>query len=69
MSDLSEIDKHNAEYDPPDAGKGYTDEDLRWWVALLTKRAAMRIPGPKRDKDLADAANYQSMLASRGGRW
>lgn len=69
MEPLPDVAAHNADYDPPDAWKSYTDEDLRQWVYLLTKRAAMRVPGPKRDKDLADAANYQSMLASRGGRW
>lgn len=58
---------HNADYDPPDAWKQYTDEELRWWVHLLTKRAGMRVPGEKKTKDLVDAVNYQAMLDSRKG--
>jgi hypothetical protein len=56
------IDDHNADYDPPDAWKAYTVEELEWWVRLLRKRAGMRVAGPKRDKDLYDADNYAAML-------
>jgi hypothetical protein len=59
------ISKHNADYDPPDAYKQYTDEELQWWVKLLRKRAGMRVPGPKRDKDNYDADNYEKMLKER----
>lgn len=56
------ISRHDADYSPADAWRQYTEEELEWWVKLLTKRAGMRTPGPKQDKDRYDAANYQEML-------
>ena len=42
--------------------KNYTDEELRWWITLLRKRAEHRSDKDKRDKDLKDASNYTLML-------
>jgi len=43
--------------------KNYTDEELRWWIKLLRKRAEHRSDEEKRDKDLKDASNYALMLS------
>lgn len=43
----------------------YTNEELRWWDRLLTKRAGMRTDEAKRDKDLYDAKNYRKALSAR----
>lgn len=45
------------------AWKNYTDEELRWWIKLLRKRAGNRKDEAKRDKDLKDANNYALMLS------
>jgi len=42
--------------------KNYTDEELRWWIKLLRKRAEHRSDEDKRTKDLKDASNYELML-------
>jgi hypothetical protein len=44
------------------AWQQYTEEELEWWVRLLTKRAGHRDNEEKRTKDLYDAGNYQAML-------
>lgn len=43
--------------------KNYTDEELRWWIKLLRKRAGNRKDEVKRDKDLKDSNNYSLMLS------
>lgn len=58
------IERHSGDY-KADAWKAYSDEELRWWVHLLRKRAEMRTDGPKKDKDLYDADNYEAMLKAR----
>lgn len=59
------MDEHAHKY-KPDAWQHHTIEELQWWVKLLTKRAGMRTDEAKREKDLADAANYQKMLDLAG---
>jgi hypothetical protein len=44
------------------AWQQYTEEELGWWVRLLTKRAEHRDNEDKKAKDLYDAGNYQAML-------
>jgi len=61
IDDPKQIEEHAAKY-TAHAWNDYTQEELEWWVRLLTKRAGMRTDDAKREKDLADAANYQSML-------
>ncbi len=46
-----------------EAWKNYTDEELRWWIKLLRKRAGHRSDPEKRTKDLKDASNYELMLS------
>ena len=48
-----------------DEWKKYTEEELEWWVKLLTKRATMRADGPKKDKDLECATCYNLMLQEK----
>ena len=43
----------------------YTNEELEWWVHLLTKRAQHRKNEEKRIKDLYDASVYKNMLKNR----
>lgn len=45
------------------AWKNYTDEELRWWIKLLRKRAEHRTDEDKKYKDLKDANNYELMLS------
>jgi phenylalanine-4-hydroxylase len=61
IDDPEQIAGHAAKY-AAHAWNDYTEEELAWWVRLLTKRAQMRTDEAKREKDLTDAANYQSML-------
>ena len=60
METPESIKQYEPEYQP-DAWMQYSVEELEWWVRLLTKRAGMRVPGPKKEKDLLDASNYQRM--------
>jgi len=55
------LSEHAPDYSPA-AWTQYTVDELRWWVALLTKRAETRESPEKREKDLNDAKNYQMML-------
>ena len=43
--------------------KNYTDEELRWWIKLLRKRAEHRTDPEKKAKDIKDASNYGLMLS------
>jgi hypothetical protein len=43
--------------------KNYTDEELKWWIKLLRKRAEHRVDEEKKYKDLKDASNYELMLS------
>jgi hypothetical protein len=52
---------HEEDY-RPDAWKQYTLAELAWWVHLLVLRASHRTDAVKRQKDLADAQNYLSMM-------
>lgn len=54
-------ESHSGDY-APDAWKQYSIEELGQWVALLTKRAAMRTDPAKAAKDIKDAANYADMI-------
>lgn len=56
--------KTHEPYYQPDAWKQYSVRELGDWVHLLLRRADMRVPGPKRDKDIADAQNYLDMIQS-----
>ena len=58
------LKKHQKDY-REGAWNEYTDEELRWWVHLLTMRAGHRSNPEKRDRDLYDASNYQSILDAR----
>ena len=43
----------------------YTNEELSWWVTLLTKRSQHRMSKKKALKDLDDAKNYLWMLTEK----
>lgn len=68
MTDINELQDrlspHNSDY-LPGSMFVYTEEELRWWVHLLTKRAAYRANVEKRQKDLYDAANYRKILETQ----
>ena len=55
------LKKHQNDY-REGAWDEYTNEELEWWVRLLTKRATHRTNPEKKAKDLYDASNYQSIL-------
>lgn len=58
---IENLSKHAADY-KPGSWEAYTEEELEWWVKLLTKRSGHRDNEDKKKKDIYDAANYQSML-------
>lgn len=60
------IKAHEGDYKPA-SWRQYTVEELRWWVRLLRKRAGHRTDEAKRQKDLYDADNYESMLKAIEG--
>jgi hypothetical protein len=59
-----QIKSHAGDY-KNQAWQEYTEEELSWWVRLLTKRAGHRTDEAKKAKDLYDAGNYQSMLDAK----
>lgn len=61
MNTPEQIKPHAADYKDK-SWQNYTEEELAWWVKLLTKRASHRTNEEKRNKDLYDAGNYQAML-------
>jgi len=62
MSELnSMLNEHQKNYHE-NAWKGYTVEELEWWVKLLNKRATHRKNTQREEKDLTDAKNYSMML-------
>ena len=66
MSDNKDLDRmldENQTKFKAGAWKNYTDEELRWWIKLLRKRADNRSDEEKRNKDLKDANNYALMLS------
>lgn len=60
METPESIRTHEQEF-LPNAWMMYTVEELDWWIKPLTKRAGMRVEGPKKDKDLWDVENYRKM--------
>lgn len=61
MKTPEQIVTHASDYKNK-AWQQYTQEELGWWVHLLTKRAGHRDNEDKKAKDLYDAGNYQAML-------
>lgn len=55
---------HDADFVSPDIWRQYTLEELYWWSHNLFKRAVMRTPGEKKDKDVYDGENYLGMYKS-----
>jgi len=60
------LERHTKDY-KPDAFQDYTEEELRWWVRLLGRRAEMRADPIKKAKDLYDRDNYQAILNEKCG--
>lgn len=61
MQTPEQIKAHALDYKNK-AWQQYSEEELQWWVHLLTKRANHRDNEEKKAKDLYDAGNYQAML-------